>query len=205
GRRFSLLHRRYGDAFVIKIPGIGTAVTISDPALVKQMFTAPADVLYGGEDSPLRPILGENSSFALDEDRHLRQRRLLMPPFHGARMAGYATIFEQETVREIASWPVDTDFPTLQPMMRITLNAILRAVFGAEDDELDGLRKLLPPFVKLGSFLTAVPALHRHLGSISPWSRFKRMRRTYDTLIDGLIEKGRRSSNLEERSDVLSM
>jgi cytochrome P450 len=205
GRRFSSLHRRYGDAFVIKMPGIGTAVAISDPALVKQMFTAPADVLYGGEDSPLRPILGENSSFSLDEDRHLRQRRLLLPPFHGARMAGYATIFEQETVREIASWPMDEDFPTLQPMMRITLNAILRAVFGAEDDELDGLRNLLPAFVKLGSFLTAVPALHRDLGSISPWSRFKRMRRTYDGLIDGLIEKGRRCSNLDERSDVLSM
>jgi cytochrome P450 len=202
---FSRLQRRYGDAYVTTMPGIGRTVVISDPGMVKQVFTAPADVLYGGEDSPLSYTLGVNSSFALDEERHLRQRKILLPPFHGARMAGYAGIFEEETLREMASWPQDEDFPTLEPMMRITLNAILRTVFGAEGRELDELRDLLPRLVKLGSILTMARFAQRDLGPRSPWGRFLGMRRHFDVIIDRLIAMARRDPALEDRSDVLAM
>jgi cytochrome P450 len=202
---FSQLQRRYGDAYIATMPGIGRTVIVSDPAMVKQVFTAPADVLYGGEDSPLSRTLGANSSFALDEDRHLRQRKILLPPFHGARMARYADIFEEETLAELRTWPQDTDFPTLEPMMRITLNAILRTVFGAEGRELDQLRELLPAMVKRGSLLTMAQWAQRDLGPWSPWSRFLAQRRRFDDLIDRLIAQARRDPELEERSDVLAL
>lgn len=205
-RRFPSLRRRFGDAFFLRLPAIGPAVVITDPALVKQLFTAPAEVVYGGENNPLSPTLGPYSSFSLDEDDHLRQRRLLLPPFHGERMAGYAEIFEEEALREIATWPEGKEFPTLQPMMRITLNAILRTVFGiAEGPEFDSFRRWMPGWVKLGSALTALPWAQRDLGRWSPWARFMKTRRLYDSLVDGLIDRGRADPNLRERGDVLAL
>jgi len=205
-RRRPRMRRRFGDAFRVYLPTIGRSVVVTDPELVKRVFTAPADVLYGGEESPLSRTLGPHSSFALDEDEHLRQRRLLLPPFHGERMAGYAEIFAEEALREVATWPEGREFPTLQPMMRITLNAILRTVFGvAEGPEFASLRKWMPGWVKLGSALTAMPWAQRDLGRWSPWNRFLRRRRTYDALVESLIERGRADPNLAEREDVLAL
>ena len=81
------------------------------------------------------------------------RRKLLTPPFHGKSIKNYEKIFEEETLRESANWPEGQAFPTLEPMMRITLNAILRAVFGADGEQLDELRRIIPPWVTLGSRL----------------------------------------------------
>ena len=87
-------------------------------------------------------------------------------------MEGYEAIIEEEVMREIATWPEGREFETLQPMMRITLNAILRAVFGAEGSAFDELRELLPPMVPLASRLAVMPPLvRRDLGPWSPWGR----------------------------------
>lgn len=189
----------------MNVPGFGPGVSLRDPALVKQLFTAPADVVHGGDKAPLERTLGKHSSFALDEDAHLRQRRILLPPFHGSRMDGYAAIFEEETLRELATWPLERDIRTLEPMMRITLNAILRTVFGAEDQEFDELRSFLPGWVKLGSYLTSAPWAQHDLGPLSPWGRFKRYRRRFDAAIDRLIADGRADPNLADRNDVLAL
>lgn len=196
---------RQPGAIQMNIPGFGTGISIRDPALVKQLFTAPADVVHGGDKAPLERTLGKHSSFALDEDAHLRQRRILLPPFHGSRMEGYAAIFEEETLRELATWPLERDLPTLRPMMRITLNAILRTVFGAEDQEFDELRSFLPKWVQLGSYLTSSPWAQHDLGPWSPWGRFKRHRRRFDAAIDRLIADGRADPNLADRNDVLAL
>jgi len=204
-RRYPRLRRRFGDAYRLRLPSIGQTVIVSNPELVKQVFTAAPDVVYGGEN-PLSKTLGPYSSFSLDEDDHLRQRRLLLPPFHGERMAGYGEIFEEEALREIATWPEGEDFPTLQPMMRITLNAILRTVFGvAEGPEFDSFRRWMPGWVKLGSALTALPWAQRDLGRWSPWARFLKTRKVYDSLVRQLIEKGLADPNLSERGDVLAL
>jgi cytochrome P450 family 138 len=150
------LHERYGSAFTINVPVFGKAVVISDPAEVRQLFMTSqeiADIL----DVNLGRVLGPNSFFAITGDAHRRQRKLLVPPFHGRRLLAYEAIVEQEAVREMATWPEDREFATLGPMMRITLNAILRAVFGADGAELAELRDLLPAMVKLGSRLVALP------------------------------------------------
>lgn len=201
----SRIRERYGKAARVNIPGFGKCVAVADPTLVKQVFTAPADVLHSGDSSPLARTLGRNSIFALDEDRHLAERRLMLPPFHGARMGDYVRIFEEETLREMQTWPVDEEFPTIDSMMMLTLNAILRAVFGAEGEEFDGLRRVLPPLVKVGSLMTAMPWAQKEWGSRSPWSRFLAYRAEYDALIDSLIAKHRADPDLEERSDVLAL
>ena len=109
-------------------------------------------------------------------------------------------------MREIANWPEGREFETLQSMMRIALNAILRAVFGAEGPALDELRGLMPPAVTLGSRIVLLPPIVRHdLGPWSPWGRFLQYRRRIDAVIDSLIADARADPAFEERSDVLAL
>jgi cytochrome P450 len=197
-------HRRFGDVFTISIPTFGKSVVVADPELVKQVFRADPKVLHAGE-TPLGVVFGGHSLFSLDEDEHLMQRKLLLPPFHGERIQSYEGIIEEETRREIASWPEGEEFETLPSMMRITLNVILRAVFGAEDEELEGLRRLMPAWVKLGSRMVSMPFLFPDLGPGSPGRRHARYRREYDAYVDALIAKARRDPNLERRADVLAL
>jgi cytochrome P450 len=192
------LKERYGDAFTVNVPIFGNAVVISDPAEIKQLFTSGPDLVDNLEVN-LGRVLGSRSMFALSGAEHKRQRKLLVPPFHGRRLAAYERIVEEETERELATWPEDKAFATLPSMMRITLNAILRAVFGAEGTEFDELRELLPPFVTLGSRLAVLPIPKG--GRFNPWRRFERMRREYDAIVDRLIAKAR----AEQKDDVLSM
>jgi cytochrome P450 family 138 len=198
------LRERYGSAFMLNVPIFGKAIVISDPAEVKQLFmTSPeiADIL----DINLGLILGPHSFFAISGDAHKKQRKLLTPPFHGRRLRAYEAIIEAEAVREMAAWPEGREFATLGPMMRITLNAILRAVFGADGDELAELRKLLPAMVKLGSRLVALPIPRTDLGRWSPWGRAHAYRREYDAIIDRLIAAARQDPRLDERDDVLAL
>jgi len=191
------LKERYGDAFTVNVPIFGHAVVLSDPGEIKQLFTSGPDLVDNLEVN-LGRVLGPHSMFALSGAEHKRQRKLLVPPFHGRRLAAYEKIVEEETIRELASWPDGKAFATLPSMMRITLNAILRAVFGAEGAEFAELRKLLPPFVTLGSRLAVAPISKK--GRFNPWRRFERMRREYDAIVDRLIAKAR-----PDGDDVLAM
>jgi cytochrome P450 len=151
-------------------------------------------------------IAGPGSTWGLDGEEFLARRKLLAPPFHGKRMRSYERIVEDEVMRESANWPEGREFETLGPMRRITLNVILRAVFGAEGPALDELRVLLPPTVTLGSRLLLAPSIVRHdLGRWSPWGRFMRYRCRIDAVIDSLISAARADPNFDERSDVLAM
>jgi hypothetical protein len=199
------IQRRHGDAFRITLPAIGPAVVVSSPELVKQMFTASPDVLLGGEGNPLAAILGPGSLFALDRADHLRERRLLLPPFHGDRMKSYESIIEDEARRELAEWEDGVEFATMPSFMRITLNAILRAVFGAEGPRLRRLADVLPGIVDLGSKLSMAPWLLRDLGPLSPGGKFARRRRVYDHLIDELIDDALADRGLDRRVDVLAL
>jgi cytochrome P450 len=129
----------------------------------------------------------------------------LAPPFHGKSMKNYEAIIEEETLRETANWPEGRPFPTLPSMMHITLNAILRAVFGADGAELDELRRLIPPWVTLGSRLAALPKPQRTYGRFSPWGRLAEWRRQYDIVLDRLIAAERADPNFAERTDVLAL
>ncbi|AAS06103.1 cytochrome P450 [Mycobacterium avium subsp. paratuberculosis] len=197
------LSRRYGNVFTLRLPMWGPVVMVSDPQLAKQIFTTTPDEL-GNIQPNLSRLFGSGSVFGLEGDDHRRRRRLLAPPFHGKSMKNYESIIEEETLRETAGWPEGESFPTLPPMMRITLNAILRAVFGAEGAELDELRRLIPPWVTLGSRLAALPKPQRY-PRFGPWGQLDRWRRHYDGVIERLIAAEQADPNFAERTDVLAL
>lgn len=199
------LHRRYGDAFTMKLPILGPTVVISSPELIKQMYTASPEVLRFAEGNPLGEVLGPGSLFSLDGKPHLRERRLLLPPFHGDRMKSYEGIIEEETLRELARWREGVEFPTMESFMRVTLNAILRTVFGAAGPHQRRLAELLPSLVSLGSILTLLTWLRTDLGKLSPGGRYRRLRRKYDEVIDALIDEALADPDFEQRGDVLAL
>ncbi|OBK35390.1 hypothetical protein A5658_08225 [Mycobacterium sp. 1245111.1] len=202
-RALEFARRRHGAVFSISLPIVGPSVVLADPALLKELFTA-GDLVKTVTN--LGDVIGPGSSFSLNGPEHLARRRLLMPPLHGKRMPVYEQIIEQEVASALSEWPEGTPFATLPSMMNITLNVILRAVFGAEGPELSGLRELLPPAVLLASRMTVLPsALRRDLGRWSPWRRLERMRRQCDELIATLIRRARAAPDLAERTDVLAM
>ncbi|HET9167913.1 MAG TPA: cytochrome P450 [Actinospica sp.] len=198
------LSDRYGPTFTLRLPAWGPTVFLSEPALVKQLFTTSPE-LIGNMEPNLGRVLGGQSFFNLDGDEHKRQRKLLLPPFHGRRVQSYEGIIEEETLREIATWPEGVPFATQESMMRITLNAILRAVFGAQGEEFKALRELLPPMVTLGSKLTIMPGPELDLGRFSPWGRFRIYRRRFDEIIDRLIATAQADPNLDRRNDILAL
>ena len=129
-------------------------------------------------------MFGPGSTFSLDGTEHRERRKLLVPPFHGKRMASYEGIIEEEVLRETASWPEGREFETMPSMMRITLNAILRTVFGAEGAALDELRELLPPMVLNASRLAVMPpVVRRDFGAWSPGGKLTSYRERYDEII----------------------
>lgn len=203
-RTVDWLTRRCGRCVTVRVPVFGDAIVVSDPALAKQIFTTSPDILHNIQPN-LSRLLGSGSVFGLEGAEHRRRRKLLTPPFHGKSIAAYERIVEEETMREMASWPEGTEFATLEPMMRITLNVILRAVFGAEGAELQQLRELLPKWVTLGSRLSVLPTPKHPRARWSPWARLAAYRRTYEGLIDNLIARTRQDPNFEDRTDILSL
>lgn len=203
-RTLVAIGRRYGSAFTVDLPMFGRALVVSDRSLVKELFTTNSDLV--ARASNLGTVLGPGSTFSLDGAEHRERRKLLVPPFHGKRMAGYEAIVEDEVRRETAGWPEGREFETLEPMMRITLNVILRTVFGAQGTAFDELRELLPPMVPLASRMAVLPkAMRRDLGPWSPWGRVQRSRRRYDEIIAGLISEARADPGFEQRADVLAL
>ncbi|MBF6228597.1 cytochrome P450 [Nocardia abscessus] len=202
-RTWRRMHDRYGSAFTIQMPRFGRSVVLADPAEIKALFTAGTDVV-DNIDVNLGEFLGPGSLFALTGAEHRKQRKLLTPPFHGRRLTVYESLIEEETVREMATWPSGQEFATMDSMMRITLNVILRAVFGAEGAEFEQLRELLPKLVLIGSALAAIPVPKRALGRFGPWARFAVYRRRYDDIVGRLIDRAA-DDRIDERDDVLAM
>ncbi|MCB0950211.1 MAG: cytochrome P450 [Mycobacterium sp.] len=200
------LGRRYGSTFTLNIPVFGETVVISDPVLVKDLFSTSRELIGRPKNNLGRDVLGPGSIFNLDGDALLARRKLLMPPFSGKSMRSYAVITEEEVLREVQTWPEGVEFQALDPMMRITLNTILRAVFGAEGKELDELRTLMPAAVEFGSKIALMPSVvRRDFGPWSPGGKFSAFRRRMNELINSLMADARSDPGFTERGDVLSL
>lgn len=198
------LCQRYGSAFRLNVPVFGHLVIVCDPKLAKVVYTTSADDL-GCIQPNLSRLLGSGSVFGLDGAEHRRRRKLLAQPFHAGNMKNYEGIVEEETRREMASWPEGREFKTLDPMKRITLNVILRAVFGAEGTDFDELRAVILPWARLGALLSTLPMPRRTYGRYTPWGRLAEWRRRYDVIIDRMIDKFQADPDLENRTDILSL
>jgi cytochrome P450 len=199
------LSRHYRSAFTVNLPILGKTVVVSDPALVKDVFSTSFDLIER-PTKVLGQAFGPGSTFSLTGKEHLERRRLVLPAFHGKRVKNYEHIIEEEVMRETANWPEGREFETLQTMTRLTLNAILRAVFGEQGDALDELRSVMPPLITLGSLLQRLPPIvGRDYGRWSPGRRQSQYRRRFDAVIDMLIAEARADPALAERSDVLAL
>lgn len=198
---------RFGPVFRTRIAWLGDLVIVSDPALVKQVFTGDAATLHAGEGNRiLEPIVGPTSVLLLDEARHLRQRKLMLPPFHGERMRVYGDAIAAETAREIERWPEGEPFALHESMQTITLRVILRAVFGLDDPaRMAQFEHLLRDMLEIGVTVTTIPPLRRNLGRFSPWARFVRRRDLVDAALYDEIARRREDPDLAERPDVLSL
>jgi cytochrome P450 len=202
------LRRRYGKRITVKLPLQPPFVILSDPEEIKQLFTAPADVLHPGEGARiLEPMIGRNSVILLDEAPHLEQRRLLLPAFQGEKMQALIGLMTELAEREVDSWPTEEPV-TLHPrLQRLTLEIILRAVFGLEQGRrLDSLRDSLTAVLTFSEHpLSILPAAQRLAGWLGPLKRFRIAVAQADTLIFELIEERRAAGADPDRDDVLAM
>jgi cytochrome P450 len=197
---------RYGDRFTIRLPGQSPFVIISDPEQIKQVFQAPPEVLHPGEGARiLEPVVGPHSVILLDEGPHLRQRKLLLPAFHGERMQRLSGLMSELAEREVASWPLEQPVALHPRLQELTLEVILRAVFGLERGaQLDELRELLTELLAFGeSPLSLLPPAQRLLKGRGPVGRMERIGAQADELIFDLIEERREHG--ADGEDVLSL
>lgn len=198
--------KRHGRIFEINVPFFGRSVVVSDPALVRTVCTAGPEQLLNVQPN-LSNWFGPGSTFALDDSRHRDRRRLLAPAFHGQSVKNYETLIEDETLRESATWPEQTEFRSLEPMNRITLNVILRTAFGADPadhDELDELRETIPPYMRLGQLLAFVPVPASWARPHSPWAKLDKLRKTFDRIVYALMDSAEADPGLAARADLLA-
>jgi cytochrome P450 len=209
-RPWSTLRRmrdRYGETFRYRLANEQDWVFLSNPEHVKEVFRGDPRLLHAGEaNAILKPVLGSHSVLLLDEDRHMSQRKLLLPPLHGERMKQYGAIMEEAAVREIERWPSGEPIELAPRMAAVTLEVIMRAVFGVEqlDSRYERLATMLRDLLNmLGSPRGfAVPIL---LGPERAGSLLRRELKPIDDAIAGLIEERRGDPQLEEREDILSL
>ncbi|MDX6622533.1 MAG: cytochrome family [Solirubrobacterales bacterium] len=200
--------RRYGDIFTVRFPYYGKVVYVAQPELVKAVFTGDPAVFHAGEANAtvLEPALGPNSVLTLDDAPHLRQRKLLLPPFHGERVRRYGELIVEVTREEMRSWPVGEPFAIRPHTQRITLAVIMRAVFGVHDQaRLGRFEGLIDEFAHRVDPITRFPFLRRSYGRFSPWDKFIRSREALDEFIYEEIRLRRAEPGHEERDDVLSL
>ncbi len=165
--------RLYGKRFTIRLAAQDPFVMISDPEEIKQVFTAPPDVLYPGEGARiLEPIVGPNSILLLDEGAHMAQKKLVLPAFHGERMKGLEPMITEVTREQIASWPRGQRVPIHPRMQALTMDVILAAVFGLRSgDRLAELRLALTEMLEFGlSPLSLLPPAQRAPFGLGPWA-----------------------------------
>ncbi|MEZ5076603.1 MAG: cytochrome P450 [Solirubrobacterales bacterium] len=201
--------RRYGDSFSVRFLGFERPmVLISDPAAVKALYTERSHGLPPGRNIILEPIMGSHSILVVEGAEHLARRKLMLPPFHGERMRSYQPVVEEIIRAEVDSWPLERAFPVHARMQAVTLEVILRVVFGvSEGPRLERLRAMLAGVLQE----TASPRRQlvglatRRFGGRGPWARFEGQLRAVDALLYAEIAEHRERPDLEERADILSM
>jgi len=196
-----------GETFHASVHGPGELVFISDPASLKKLFAADrVNTIAPGRNIILGPLLGPGSLLLQEGSEHLRRRKLMLPPFHGERMRAYEKVISAAAERSVASWPVGTPFRLHPSMQAITLEVILRAVFGITDerrrDELSGaLVEILGATASPRAVGFIVPGLRR----TPMYRRLDGLSTRIDELLAAEITERRADPDLGERDDILSM
>jgi cytochrome P450 len=203
---FERCRARYGQRFTVRLLALPPFVMLTDPDEVKQVFTAPAEVLHPGSGARiLEPVIGRNSVILLDEDAHLAQRRLMLPAFHGEQVARLAEVMAEVAAAQVERWPHNEPVALHPRLQALTLEVILRTVFGLDEGtRLERLRGHMTDVLAVGtSPVSLLPPLQHDLGPVTPWGRFLRTRAAVDAELFALIDERRRDD--AQRDDVLSL
>ena len=200
-------HRRFGDAFTIRALGVGDLVFISDPASIKRLFSSDREnTIAPGRNVLLRPVMGPRSLLLLEGDEHLRRRKVMSPPFHGERMRAYEDVIAEVTERELEGFPRGVPFALHPRMQAITLEVILRAVFGVDDaGRREELREHLVEVLATTQSPRALGMTSRRLSRMGPWKRVAERIGRADQILAEEIAHRRADPGLDEREDILSL
>jgi cytochrome P450 len=202
------LRARYGDAFSVPYPSLGRMSYFAHPDAIKQIYTGDPARFHPGEavEPILSPVVGHNSVFVLDEDEHMRERKLLLPPFHGERIRRYEETFAAIAAREVERWPLGEPFALRERMQRITLEAILRTVFGIQSEVvIERFQHAVQWMGRTGNLVVWMPALRVDHVRVGPWARFLRARAMAYDLVHAEIDRARSDPRLDDRDDVLAL
>jgi cytochrome P450 len=201
--------RRYGEAFAVTFLGFQTPmIMLSDPEVIRALYTERGHGLPPGRTIALQPVMGPRSVLLLEGPDHLARRRLMLPPFHGERMQAYESVVREVAEREIERWPRNDAFAVHPSMQAITLEVILRAVFGVTDPERrERLRFLLPELINGSSSVSLQfrVLLSRRFERMDPLRGLRALTEKIDALIFDEIAERRVDPQLDEREDILSM
>jgi cytochrome P450 len=200
-------HKRYGDVFTAKFLVFGTGVYVADPAAIRDLMTGDQSDLHAGEaNAPLAGVLGDHSVLVLDGPEHMRQRKLLLPPFQGSAVNAFREVIRDVAEREVARWRPGEEIVMRDRMRALTFEVICRAVFGVtEPERVERLRVALLAVIDSGATFLLPGPLRWDLGPWSPAGRMKRRLAASDRLIYEEIARRRGESDLDERTDVLSL
>lgn len=196
--------REYGPTFTARLGPGSDVVFVSEPAAVRAVFHSSGEM--GDINGLFRRVLGRNSLLVIDGPEHLRQRKLLLPPFHGERIAEHHQAMIEAAEEDVAGWPVGEAVALQSHMQAMTLNVILGAVFGLRSGpRRDRFRVLLARLLELNTTIaTTLPQLRKELGGRSPWGKLMRCTAEVDREVYAEIER-RRSLQGERPNDVLSL
>jgi cytochrome P450 len=201
--------RRFGDIYTMRLPQQAPFVFLAAPEAIKKVFTGDAEVLHAGKGNRIiEPLVGHHSVLILDGTEHMRQRRLLLPPLHGERMHAYAELMRSITEESLARWPKGRPFALHERMQAITLDVILRAVFGLDEGaEMRSLAALLVELMQPPPMLLAfLPLVRRDIPG-SPYAKFLRRRDRVRGELIAIIRRrrGEGEAAAARRTDVLSL
>jgi cytochrome P450 family 135 len=197
--------RRFGGTFSVRFLGFESPlVMLSDPEAIRALYGDARHGLPAGRTVALLPIVGSRSLLLLEGREHLARRRLMLPPFHGARMRAYESTVREVVARDVQAWPEREPFAIHPRMQRVTLEVILRAVFGVTDAErrtrlADRLARLLADTASAGLQFAVLAS--RRFGAPDPLTRLQRLRDEIDAMLDQEIAERR----ADPREDILSM
>jgi unspecific monooxygenase len=202
--------RKYGDIFTMRLGGLGSYVVIGNPQAIQEIFSQDSKFDTGRGNALAETLIGQNSLMLMDGDRHRRERKLLMPPFHGERLQTYAQQICLITEQVANQWQVGQSFVARTAMQKISLEVILQIVFGlSEGERYQQLKPLLTDWINmtdspLRSSMLFLRFLQQDWGVWTPWGRMKQRQRQVHDLLQAEIEERRTRGN-EGRTDFLSL
>jgi cytochrome P450 len=197
---------KYGPLFTMRILGFGNVVYVCTPDGIRRILRDDAAGFDAAiANKSIKFVVGEHSLLMSDDAIHTKRRRRLMSPLHGDNVSAYVELMVTIVEQEIRRWEVGSTVRLLDVLQRVTLEVMMRAVFGITDSSrLDRLRVLVPRLLDINPAIIVLPWLRRSFGGIGPWARFQRLLREVDEIILAEIADRRSAARLSG-TDVLSM